>query len=460
MKMLNRYVEQTLKIFSNADSIMIVDENAIIRYYYTKYPDVSALKGTDVLGKKLLDAYPYLTEESSYIMQCLRTGKSFMNCEQTFTSFLGTTIHTISSEIPIHDGGKMVGVADIAIYLDKPIEKKNLSIEFNTDQYLNQNNGYDLEDIITQDPNLNDIKEKIRLSSDSDAPVLVYGKTGTGKELIVNAVHKCSSRHDGPLIVQNCAAIPATLLESILFGTVRGSFTGASDTMGLFEMADNGTLFLDEINSMELEAQAKILRAIEEQKIRRIGDKRVRDVNVRIIAAMNEDPLECVKQRKIREDLYYRLSVIRYDLPELKERRQDIPLLMEYFRKELNQKLNKNIIEYSDQVKRVFMNYDWPGNVRELKNVIEGAYHLNYGATIDVENIPKYMLDNIDIGKIVIEDTSDKSLEELVSEFEKKLIETKYVENDRRLSRTAKALQISKQGLWYKIRKYNIDQKY
>lgn len=457
MTMMNRYVEKTLKIFSNADSVMIVDNKAIIRYYYTKYPNVSELKGTDVLGKKLLDAYPYLTEESSYIMQCLKTGKSFMNCEQTFTSYLGTTMRTICSAVPIHDCGELVAVADISIYPDKPVEKKDLSIDFNTGPFLKLDHNYGLEDIVTRNPYLNQIKERVRVGSDSVAPVLVYGKTGTGKELIVNAIHKCSGRRDQPLIVQNCAAIPATLLESILFGTVRGSFTGANDNMGLFELAHKGTLFLDEINSMEIEAQAKILRAIEERKIRRIGDKRMRDVDVRIIAAMNQDPMECIADNRIREDLYYRLSVIRYDLPELKERREDIPLLMEYFRKELNRKLNKNILEYSDRVKVVFQNYQWPGNVRELKNVIEGAYHLNYGATIDLENIPKHMMQNMDIGKIVIEDTSDKSLEELVSEFERKLIESKYLENGRKLSKTAKALQLSRQSLWYKIKKYHID---
>lgn len=455
MKNLNRYVEQTLKIYNNVDSIMIVDADTVICYYYTAYPMVSGLSGSEVLGRKLLDAYPYLTEDTSFILQCLKTGKSYMNYEQSFTSYLGKTLRTISSAVPIHDGGKLVAVADISVYPNKPVDKNDLSIEIDTN-LVSRQRDYELEDIITQSPQMNDIKDKILMSHDSDAPVLVYGKTGTGKEMVVNAIHKCSPRRGGPLITQNCAAIPSTLLESILFGTTKGSFTGANDSPGLFEMADGGTLFLDEINSMELEAQAKILRAIEENKIRRIGDKRERKVDVRIIAAMNEDPETCLKQHRIREDLYYRLSVIRYDLPELAKRKEDIPLLMEHFRNVFNCRLGKNILEYSREVTRLFQDYSWPGNVRELKNVIEAAYHSNYGSIIDVDNIPRHFLSHMGQDKVVIQDTSGRSLDELVQEFERKLIESKYQENDFKLSQTARALQLSKQSLWYKMKKYNI----
>jgi len=224
--------------------------------------------------------------------------------------------------------------------------------------------------------------------------------------------------------------------------------------MGLFEMADNGTLFLDEINSMELEAQAKLLRAIEENKIRRIGDKRERNVNVRIIAAMNEEPETCLKEMQIREDLYYRLSVIRYDLPELSRRREDIPLLMEHFRILFNQRFRKNILEYSNQVKQLFLNYDWPGNVREMKNVIEAAFHSNFAAIIDIENLPKHMLNHVNKENVVYYDTAGKSLDDLMSDYERKLIENKLAESGGNISRAAAALQISKQSLWYKIQKY------
>lgn len=186
------------------------------------------------------------------------------------------------------------------------------------------------------------------------------GKTGTGKELIVNAIQKTSRRKDAPFIKQNCASIPSTLLESILFGTTKGSYTGAKDTPGLFELADGGTLFLDEINSMELTAQAKLLRVLEDNCIRRIGAKEEKQVNVRIIAAVNEDPEGCVERNKIREDIFYRLCVLRYDIPELYRRKGDIPLLMEYFRKHYNKKFHKQIMAYSSEVQDIFLAYNWP----------------------------------------------------------------------------------------------------
>lgn len=457
MKMLNRYVEQTLKHFPNVDSIMIVDDQTIIQYYYTKYPNISSLDADELLGRKLLDAYPDLKKKDSYILRCLETEKSFMNYEQTFTSYLGTTLRVVGSAVPIHSNGKVVAVADLSIYPDKAVEDQDIHIEVPTNQDSGTDDTYDFEDIITQNSAMENIKQSIKSSSDSDAAVLVYGKTGTGKELIVNAIHKCSSREKGPLITQNCASIPTALLESLLFGTTKGSFTGADNKIGLFEMAHKGTLFLDEINSMELESQAKILRAIEEKKIRRVGDKEERNVDVRIIAAMNEDPAVCIRDNKIREDLYYRLSVIRYDLPELKDRLEDLPLLIDYFIKKYNKKYSKNIIGCSEKVNQLFLNYTWPGNVRELKNVIESAYHVNYSNRIDIENIPKHILNRIDMSNLVISESNGKPLDELVNEFERKLILSQYIANEKKLSQTARKLQISKQSLRYKLIKHGIN---
>lgn len=454
---LNRYIEQTLRYFNNIDSIMIVDTDRVIRYYYSAYPDVSGIKErSNILGKTLLEAYPDLNENDSYIIRCINTGKAIMNYEQNFTNYLGVKLRTVSSAVPIHDKGELVAVADISVYPDKSVEEKNIFIDASNQSQEEETQDTDISDIITCNPKLKHIKQSILDLSDSDAPVMVYGKTGTGKELIVNAIHRSSKRKNGPLITQNCAAIPATLLESILFGNVKGSFTGAGDSEGLFEMANHGTLFLDEINSMEIEAQAKILRAIEDRYIRRIGDKKERKIDVRIIAALNEDPIECVKNKKIREDLYYRLNVIRYDLPELKERKEDIPLLMEYFREKFNQKFDKNIMGYTNHLKTIFLRYNWPGNVRELKNAIEAAYHMNYGAVIGVENIPKHIREHMNIEQFTVDDTENKSLESLVWEFEKQIIERKYEENGRKLSQTARALSISRQSLRYKLHKYGL----
>ncbi len=452
---LNKYIGQAMRNFPNVDSVIITDTDAIVRYYFSSYRNVSRVTANEIMGKHIFTFYPELNEENSYILKCIKTGKAYLNYEQELTDINGNTLRSLCSTVPIHDNGELVAIAELSTYPDKSVEEKNKRIEV-AELFKLEKASNTLDDIITVNPCLMEIKEHIKADSLSDAPVLVYGKTGTGKELVVNAIHKCSQRANGPFIVQNCAAIPSTLLESILFGNVKGSFTGAENSIGLFELANKGTLFLDEINSMEIEAQAKILRAIEEKKIRRIGDKKTTDIDVRIIAATNEDPIECIKKKTMREDLYYRLSVIRYDIPPLKDRKEDIPLLMEHFREMYNEKFGKNIREFSNEVKTVFLRYDWPGNVRELKNVIEAAYHMNFGLTIELENIPRHIAERMDIERIALENLSSMTLSELVEEFEKEIIKRKFIMNDHKLSQTARDLSISKQSLHYKLKKYDL----
>ena len=455
IKKLNKYVGQVMRNFPNVDGVIIVDTDAIVRYYFSAYEKISKVAGNEIIGKNILSFYPELNEDNSYIIRCIKTGKAFLNYEQELTDINGNTLRSICQTVPIHDGGELVAIAELSTYPDKTVEEEDKKIEVANLFHAEHINGT-LDDIITANPAFIDIKKHIQAEAASDAPVLVYGKTGTGKELVCNAIHNCSSRAKEPFIVQNCAAIPSTLLESLLFGNVKGSFTGAENSIGLFEMANKGTLFLDEINSMEIEAQAKILRAIEEKKIRKIGDKKTTDIDVRIIAAVNEDPLECIKQKTLRDDLYYRLSVIRYDIPPLKDRKEDIPLLMEHFRKIYNKKFGKNIDEFSNEVETAFLRYSWPGNVRELKNVIEAAYHMNFGATIELDNIPRHIAERMEIESISLENSSSMTLNQLVAEFEKEIIKRKYIKNDKKLSQTARDLSISKQSLLYKLKKYNL----
>lgn len=456
---MNKYLEQNLKLVDYIDGMMIVDKDCIIRCYYTAYPEVGNLRERDVVGKSLFEVYPGLTKEESYIYRSLTSGESFINYEQEYTSYLGITVRGSCTALPIKEQGQVTGVVDMVLYKDIWREEKRLSFDMNLLNILSKDtvkSQETLDDIITQDPRMAAIKDKILNTADIDAPVLVYGKTGTGKELIVNAIHRSSSRRDKPLIKQNCAAIPSTLLESILFGTVRGSFTGAQDSQGLFELANGGTLFLDEINSMELDAQAKLLRVLEEGRIRRLGDQKSREINVKIIAAMNESPEECVKQRKIREDIYYRLCVLRYDIPPLCQRPGDIHLLMEHFRKEFNRNLHRNIVSYSDEVFHIFEQYPWPGNVRELKNAIEAAFYSSFGTTILCSDIPNYILKELSWERQDSGRAAGMSLSEMVGRYEAAIIAESYRQNQKSLTKTAAALQVSKQGLAYKLKKYGI----
>lgn len=456
---MNKYFEQNLRLVDYIDGLMIVDKDCIIRHFYTAYPDIVKLKREEPINHSLFEIYPNIKKEDSYIYRVLQTGESFLNYEQTYVDYKGNSMDAVCSAVPIKEQGEIIGVIDLVVYKCAHVDERRLSFDtslIGTLQKSYNNSNESLDDIVTQDRTMLRIKEKILNTADSDAHVLVYGKTGTGKELVVNAIQKNSKRKDAPFIKQNCAAIPSSLLESILFGTTKGSYTGAQDTPGLFELADGGTLFLDEINSMELDAQAKLLRVLEDKKIRRIGCKEEKNVNVRVIAAMNEEPEMCVEKNKIRQDIFYRLCVLRYDIPALCERRKDIPLLIEYFREYFNKKMGKQIIAYTQEVQDMFYRYDWPGNVRELKNIIESAFHNNHEAIITRNDIPNYIIGRLELDNIRKEDGESLSLSDMLARYEILLIKDAYERNGRSLTKTANELKLSKQTLAYKIKKYEI----
>ena len=230
------------------------------------------------------------------------------------------------------------------------------------------------EEMVGRSPAFQQVLAVVRMIAKSDSVTLIQGETGTGKEVIASAIHNQSSRRQGPFVKLNCAAIPGPLLESELFGHERGAFTGACvQTKGRFQMADRGTLFLDEIGDLPLELQPKLLRALQEQEFERLGSSQTIRVDVRVIAATNQDLAELVVKKQFRADLYYRLNVIPICLPALRERTQDIPLLVEYFVQKLSARLNRTIDVIPDEVMEVLKAHDWPGNIRELQNFIERA---------------------------------------------------------------------------------------
>jgi arginine utilization regulatory protein len=456
---MNKYFEQNLRLVDYIDGLMVVDKDCVIRHFYTAYPEIVNLKREEPIGHSIFKIYPYLKKEDSYIYRVLQTGESFINYEQRYINFKGDVMDAVCSAVPIKEHGEIIGVIDMVVYKDAHVDGRRLSFDTSLISTLTKSYNYSdesLDDIITQDRKMLQIKEKIIDTADSDAHVLIYGKTGTGKELVVNAIQKNSKRKNAPFIKQNCAAIPSTLLESILFGTTKGSYTGAQDIPGLFELADGGILFLDEINSMEYDAQSKLLRVLEDKKIRRIGGTEEKTVNVRIIAAMNEDPEMCVEKNKIREDIFYRLCVLRYDIPELSLRKNDIPLLMEHFRKYYNKRLNKQIIAYTKEVQDMFYRYNWPGNVRELKNVIESAFCNNHEAIIGRNDLPNYIIGRLELEDICKSDAKSLSLDEIMARYEVLLIRDAYERNNGSLTKTADELHISKQNLAYKMKKYEL----
>ncbi|MCX7904057.1 MAG: sigma 54-interacting transcriptional regulator [Caloramator sp.] len=301
-----------------------------------------------------------------------------------------------------------------------------------------------MEYFIGKSNKIKEIKDYAQKISSSPSPVLIYGETGTGKEVLVKYIHDIGNRRTKPLISQNCAAVPANLLESILFGTVKGAFTEARDKKGLFELADGGILYLDELNSMPVELQGKLLRVLEDGVVRRIGDLKEVKVDVRVIASTNVEPEFCIEKGLLRRDLFYRLSVFYIKLPELKDRKEDIIELCNYFINIFNKKFNKNILGISQEVLEYFYNYDWPGNIRELKNVIEAIINIKDEGFIETKDLPDYIK------------KEHKGFEELVKEYEKRLIEEALSLYNGNVSKAANFLKVPRQTLQYKIKKLGI----
>ncbi|MFQ5864530.1 MAG: sigma-54-dependent transcriptional regulator [bacterium] len=306
------------------------------------------------------------------------------------------------------------------------------------------------EDIVGQSSEIQEIYKLIDAVADTTANVIITGESGTGKELVARAIHKKSNRSQGPFIAVNCSAFPKEILENELFGHEKGAFTGAlNEKAGCFELADQGTLFLDEVCEMPLETQAKILRALEERRFRRLGGKEEIGVDVRVIAATNKSLEQALEEKTLREDLYYRLCVVEIELPPLRERTGDIPLLMNEFLQMFSKKNHKTVSSFSMQAAELLTRYRWPGNVRELKNTIERAVVLSKGNTIQLSDLPKRII-NANGATVDVRITIGTTLYETEKEVILKTLE--YVNNNK--TRAAKILGISLKTLHNKLNGY------
>ena len=334
---------------------------------------------------------------------------------------------------------------EIEMQIKKVIERKELVLEnILLRQKLAEKLKYD--EIIGKSDAMQEVFELISRVAPTDSTVLITGETGTGKELIAQAIHGNSPRCYMPFIAMNCGALPDSLLESELFGYEKGAFTGAEHTKrGRFEMADKGTLFLDEIADISLKTQVDLLRVLQQKEFRRLGGEEVIKVDVRILAATNRDIQKAIRENRFREDLYYRLNVISIHIPPLRERKEDIPLLVEAFIRRCCLDMNKDEVKIAPPALKLLLDYDWPGNVRELENVIERALVIGQGKEIATDDLP---FSRKELGP----EKFPKSLKMM----EKMHIERMLEKTDWNISRAARELDIDRQTLYNKIEKYEI----
>ncbi|WP_413310117.1 sigma-54 interaction domain-containing protein [Bacillus sp. 1P10SD] len=441
-----------------------VDETGKTIIYNKKMMQMESMDIHDVMDKNLLDVFMFKDDQSSTLVKALQEGKETSNVKQTYFNNKGREVTTINNTIPIYLDQNLKGAVEIA----KDVTKLERLIKGNLNR---ESTKYTFDTIIGTSPAIMEVKESAKRATRTSSYVLIVGDTGTGKELFAQSIHNASMRLSAPFISQNCAALPDNLIESLLFGTKRGAFTGAVDTPGLFEQANRGTLLLDEINSLNLNLQAKLLRVLQEKTIRRIGDTKDTPIDVRVIANMNEDPIEAIANNRLRKDLYYRLGVVTIFVPPLKDRKEDIPLLVAHFIDKYNERFQMNVKGLSEEVHLSFLEYDWHGNVRELEHIIEAAMNIMMDEEVIMYSHLPYQYRNkmqlkermmpLSTVDTFLKENSDVTipLKDQMELFEKTYIEHVLKKHDFNISRAAKSLRLSRQSLQYRMKKLSLDSK-
>ena len=356
---------------------------------------------------------------------------------------------------------KPLNLDELYVVLSKALEYKALEDEVRyLSEQLGSDNTRDL--IIGNSPEMKKVFQLIDMIKNVDANVLIAGESGTGKELVAKQIHSSGKRAKQHFVVVNCAAIPENLLEAEFFGSKKGSYTGSTqDVKGKFEIADKGTLFLDEIGDMPLNLQGKLLRAIQDKEFTPIGATEALTSDARVIAATNRNLTKLIAEKKFREDLYYRLNVVSIVVPTLRERREDIPLLCNFFREKYSREMNKRVTSIDSSAMEVLKNYDYPGNVRQLANIMEYACIVNKYGNISVENFPDYLSLKTQIGKSKKTDTiiTEYLSANTICDTEKRAIEATLRKYNYNRSRTAESLGISIRSLYNKIKEHGINLK-
>jgi arginine utilization regulatory protein len=350
-------------------AVAIIDEQGNYVYYNEECARMDDTKVERVIGKPMLNVYPQMNESTSTLLQSLHHNTRYHHQYQIYFNTSGRAVHNLHTTLPLIDGnGRTLGAIEVGnnLAVISHLHEQVLDLQ----EKLAGGKAAPDSGIITVDPKMQKLLHEARRLAMADVQVLIYGETGTGKELFARLLHDQSARAAQPFIVLNCAALPEPLFESTLFGTVKGAFTGAQDRRGVLESASGGTLFLDELNSMPLSIQGKLLRVLQEKTYSRVGSNAVCKADVRILSASNEHPNQMIERGTMRPDLMYRLQVGYLEIPPLRERKADIPLLAESFIKKHTKVSNNRIQRINPAVMERLKRHHWPGNVRMLENIL------------------------------------------------------------------------------------------
>ena len=429
---------------SIADGVFTTDNDGKITFMNKAAEAITGFPNREAMGHYCFDVFRAdICQSRCALKETLKTKKRIINLPATILKKGGQEVPiSVSTAVLKNERGQLIGGVETFRDLSAIEElKKELSQK------------YTLGDIISKNHLIHDLFNILPNIAESESTVLIQGSSGTGKELFAKAIHNLSQRKAKSFVKVNCGALPDTLLESELFGYVRGAFTDAKkDKPGRFALANGGTIFLDEVGDMSPSLQVKLLRVLQEKEYEPLGATHPRQTDVRIIAATNKDLSTLVKEGKFRDDLYYRLNVVKIDLPLLSQRREDIPILIDAFIQKFNAKMGKQITGVSDQALRLLLNHDFPGNVRELENIIEHAFVLCGGNRIDLNCLPKELTE----GQEEMSSSPPLKEEAPFRKAEAEIIARTLKKYGGNRAKTARELGIERTTLWRKIRKYRL----
>jgi PAS domain S-box-containing protein len=442
-----RHDDRRLKIIlDNLDiGVLTVDRGGHITFFNNRAEAITGFNRGDVLGKSCSMIFGKTARHDLLLLnETIADGRARSTTEGEIKTREGQAIPMRANYMALknEDGRIVGGLATIA----------DLSLKY---QFNSEIKGrYTFYDMVGKDPAIQKIFEIVPVVASSNATILIEGPTGTGKDVLAKIIHNASQRSKKSLVKVNCAALPDNLLESEMFGYVKGAFTGAEkDKPGRFQEADNGTIFLDEIGDLPLSLQAKLLRVLEDREFYPLGSRKTTKVDVRIISATNQNLEQLVAEKRFREDLFYRLNVMRLDLPPLKQRRGDIPLLISHILKRLCATRDTMVEKFSNDAMEVLLNYDYPGNVRELENIIEHALIVCQDKVIERNHLPLPLQDDISSPLL---DEQQRPFDREIEFSEKTLILDTLRKYNWNKGKTAAVLDINRTTLWRKMKKYNI----